>query len=135
MFNVIFPSWIFLLQQERAFLITIPCALSPTMVSPAKAESHVRLARFDHFLKYLIKNFLPVSPIMPIHEALHASYFSQFSLSLSRLWQSQIVKPKFTRQLGLVMSWEQRLGFRHVSPLGKPRFPPFVIEIGRIILG
>ena len=123
-------------QQTVTFSIGIPHLLIPGTVCPMQHKRKVVFLIRKHIIQRLFQKALSVSePVIIICKTIYAMILCHLLLCMAHFGKAQIIKTKICRYAGLFMPFEEWLGLRHISPLGKSFSVPLVILRYRMKLG
>ena len=132
MLSVVFFTWISLFDQCPS-ISAVPDPF-PTLVCPGQTEGEVWFSTGKNFIKWSFEELFSCKPVVPVAETLNPSFPCKLSLLLAHFRHAQIIKTQVGRQVGLVVTFEKRLGFSHIGPFGKSFPPPLVIFRDGVVL-
>ena len=134
----VFGSRVFLFDKRlivKGIRCGIPSLLEPRMVGPTNTERKIGPFEPDNLFQGHIKHLYPTAePVVIVTECGDSCFFCQFGLLFPNLRQTEIVISQICRDLGLIMSPEQRSRLSDVCPLCKSGAIPLVIFRSRVIL-
>ena len=93
------------LLNQYAVRRTGPCPC-PSVVGPAEAEGKIRLTAPDQRFYWFLENLTTREPVVIKAERMYPVLLGQVGLRLSSLWQSEVVEPEVSRDVGLIVSPE-----------------------------
>ena len=106
----------------------------PGLVGPAEAEGEVGLTAGQNFGEGAFQKSLALKPVVVVAESMDAVFTSEVGLCLSRFGRPQVVEAEIGRQLGLIVTMKEGLGFADVPPFGEPAAPPGIVLGNRMKL-